>query len=342
MGIKRILVTGSEGYIGTVLMSQLIEKGYQVIGLDTCYYSKPNSQVKPYPLIKKDIRKIQKKDLIHIDAIIHLAALSNDPLGEINPSITKDINYKATIKLATLAKKVGVKRFLFSSSCSIYGIAKNGVVNESSTVNPLTEYAKSKILSEKSLKKLADNTFCVGLLRNSTVYGSSPALRSDLVVNNLVLSALIHNNIKMLSDGTPWRPLIDVRDLANIFIEFLIVRKDKINGRIINIGFSENNLQVKEIAHIIHQQLTKTKISFNMNMASDSRSYKVDFSLFHRLFPFIKQYWPLKKSIKDLIKILNTNTLKQTYSPRLADLENLQKKGMLDSNLYWKVEVSKK
>lgn len=210
MAIKRILVTGSNGYIGAVLTEKLSKKNISVSGIDTgffndCYLSK---QLRNFPLIKKDIRLIKNSDLKRIDCIIHLAALSNDSLGELKRNLTKEINHNATIQLAKKAKKAGVKRFIFSSSCSVYGISKKTVTEKSKT-HPLTTYAKNKVLSEKELKKLADKNFCVVILRNATVYGYSPQFRDDLVVNNLLSSAIINNEIRVFSDGTPYRPLID-------------------------------------------------------------------------------------------------------------------------------------
>ena len=341
MEIKNILVTGSEGYIGTILVDLLIKKGYQVTGLDSCYYSNNRNLKKNYRLLKKDIRKIDDLDLTCFDAIIHLAALSNDPTGELNPKLTKEINYLASIKLAKRAKKSGVKRFIFSSSCSIYGIAKTGIVNENSPVNPLTAYAKSKISTEKELNKLADKNFCVAILRNSTVFGSSPNFRIDLVVNNLVASGIALKKIKIMSDGTPWRPLIDVRDLSQIFIKFLRVESKKINKKIFNIGFSQSNLRVKDIADEIKKQLPDCQIVFTGEHGPDTKSYHVNFNRFHLLFPKLKQNWLLSKSVKDLIRRLKNKKFNQQQFQsgkftRIDVLKNLLDKKKLNSRLYWK------
>lgn len=340
--VRNILVTGSEGYIGSVLVNRLIKKGYKVTGLDSDFYriSKEKMRIK-YRLIRKDIRKINKTDLKGIDAIIHLAGLSNDPTGELNKNLTSDINYKATIKLAKLAKSLGIKRFLFSSSCSIYGIAESGIVNENSPVNPLTAYAKSKINSEKDLIKLADDKFTIGILRNSTVYGYSPNLRVDLVVNNLTATAVTENEIKVKSDGTPWRPLIDVRDLSDIFIAFLNADKKNINARIFNIGFNENNFQVKEILSKIHKILPKCKITFTGEHGADSRSYKVNFELFKKTFPSIVQKWPIEESVKNLIKEIKkrknyTKDIKNGKYTRLDVIKKLITQKKISNLLYFK------
>lgn len=337
--MKNILVTGSEGYIGSVLVDKLVKKGYGVTGMDTCFYS-PIPKSKKYQFLKSDVRDTDTLDLRKFEAIIHLAALSNDPMGEIDPSLTHDINYMSTIKLAEKAKKMGVKRFLFSSSCSIYGIAEDGVVNEASKVNPLTAYAQSKINSEQQLKKLVDKTFCIGILRNSTVYGYSPRFRDDLVVNNLTASALAIGKIQIMSDGTPWRPLIDVRDLSDIFIEFLKIDCKKINGEIFNIGFSENNFQVKDIVELIKKELPKCDTIYTGEHGKDSRSYKVNFDKFKRVFPHVKQKWPMKKSIKDLIDKLKqieyngAHFQHKTYT-RLAELNKIIRQNKINRSLFW-------
>lgn len=336
----KILVTGDRGYIGSVLVPMLIKEGHEVIGLDTEYFKDQFEKTKHYKKITKDIRDVTLKELKGIDAVIHLAALSNDPMGDINPELTKDINLNASVKLARLSKKAGIKLFLFSSSCSIYGIA-GGTVDESSPASPQTAYAESKIKFEKELKRLADDKFCVGLLRNSTVYGYSPKFRNDLVVNNLVTCALALGKINVMSDGTPWRPLIDVRDLSRIFIEFLKINPKKINGEIINIGFEENNFQIKDILNAVKKQLPDCEIIFTGEHGADTRSYKVNFKKFKKIFPHFKKKWPLEKSISDLIKNLktkkfsNSDFLTNRYS-RLSVLKKLLDGKKLNNKLYWK------
>ncbi|EKD96530.1 MAG: hypothetical protein ACD_24C00006G0002 [uncultured bacterium] len=340
--MKKVIVTGDRGYIGSVLVPKLLTKGYKVVGFDTGFFDKCIIKGKKDPVykkIKKDIRNITEKDLKGVDAIIHLSALSNDPMGEIDPSLTEEINYKSSIRLAKLAKESGVKKFLFSSSCSIYGIAKSGIVDEKSTVNPLTAYAKSKIKAEKALKKLAGKNFFIGLMRNSTVYGFSPRFRNDLVVNNLVTTALAYKQIRILSDGTPWRPLIDVRDLSDIFIKFLETGTQNLNGKVINIGFEENNFQVKDLVAVIKKQLPNCKVVYTGEHGKDSRSYRVDFALFKKLFPNVKQKWTLTKSVKDMIKNLkksdfNRTTFESGKYTRLAVLKNLLEENKVNKDLY--------
>lgn len=329
VGIKRVLVTGSEGYIGAVLAPLLVTKGYDVVGIDTCFYSTTRNARNV--LVRKDIRDISKNDFSGVDAVIHLAALSNDPVGALDEKLTRDINYEASVRLATLAKEAEVKRFLFSSSCSIYGKTERGVVNEESPVAPLTAYARSKIETERALKGLADDHFTVGLLRNSTVYGYSPNFRSDLVVNNFVVDALTHGEIRVKSDGTPWRPLIDVRDLSEIFVAFLAAQTTLINGEIINIGFSENNLQVRDILNIVQSVIPNCKVVYTGEHGRDARSYRVDFTKFCKVFPTIRQQWPIQKSVADMMSKLKAGA----SNVRVAVLERLMKAKKLDDRLYW-------
>lgn len=337
----KVLVTGDRGYIGSVLVGKLLKAGFDVTGLDSGFFQDKlaaNVPLHKYRKITKDIRDLRLSDLKGIDAIIHLSALSNDPLGEISPELTEEINYKSSVRLARLAKRAHVKRFIFSSSCSIYGIAKNGIVDERSRINPLTAYAKSKTETEKVLRKLASNSFFVGILRNATVYGFSPRFRNDLVVNNLVTTALAFGEIRILSDGTPWRPLIDVRDLSDIFIEFLKTNKKSINGKIINVGFNENNFQVKDLIDVIKEHLPNCLVVYTGKHGSDARSYRVKFDLFKRCFPNVKQKWPLSKSVKDMIVKLKKNKFSKKdfesgkYS-RLAVLRNLIENRHVDKRL---------
>lgn len=340
----KVLVTGDRGYIGSVLVGKLIKSGYDVVGLDAGFFDDKllfkNPAVK-YRQVTKDIRNIGLSDLADVDAVIHLSALSNDPMGEIDPNLTEQINYKSSVQLALLAKKAGIKRFVFSSSCSIYGIAKNGVVDEKSKVNPLTAYAKSKIKTENALKKLASKDFFVGLLRNSTVYGSSPRFRNDLVVNNLVTTALAFREIRIMSDGTPWRPLIDVRDLADIFIEFLKTKNKSVNGKVMNIGFNENNFQVRDLVDVVKENLPSCKIVYTGEHGKDTRSYRVKFDLFKKKFPYFKQNWPLSKSVKDMIARLKESKFskvefKKGKYTRLAVLKNLMENKQIDNQLFFK------
>lgn len=346
--VKKILITGINGYIGTVLAKRLLKKGYKVIGWDTNYFKEITlgHHKNSYPSKSLDIRQNGQK-LTGIDCIIHLAALSNDPMGALDEKLTFDINFKATINLAKEAKKAGVKRFIFSSSCSVYGIADKDIVNEQSPINPLTAYAKSKALVEEALQKLKDDSFCVCLLRNATVYGYSPRFRNDLVVNNLVTSGLAFKEIRVLSDGTPWRPLIDVRDLCDIFCKFIKTESKHVNGNIFNIGFSKSNYQIKHILKLIKKNLPKCQILFTKEHGKDTRSYKVNFSKLKKLFPNLKQNWPLERSIQNLIKELKKNNFKREHFEqrtfeRLNTLKSLISESKLTKDLYWKTYYASK
>lgn len=340
--IKKILVTGANGYIGTVLTEKLFNQGQKVTGWDTDYFKEVTLGTHKNKYISKKIDIRQKDiDLTNFDCIIHLAALSNDPIGALNEKLTYEINHRASINLAKKAKKMGVKRFIFSSSCSVYGIAKNNIVTEESTINPLTAYAKSKALVEEDLKKLADDNFCVCLLRNATVYGFSPRFRNDLVVNNLITCGMALGEIRILSDGTPWRPLIDIRDLCDIILKFINIDSKAVNGDIFNIGFNDGNLMVKEILNYVKKYLPDCQIKFTSEHGKDTRSYKVDFKKLKKLFPNIKQNWFLDKSIQHLIQQLNR--FKFTKSDfdtkkfeRLTTLKVLMQEQKLNKKLYWK------
>lgn len=343
MEIKKVLVTGSEGYIGAVLIRKLIKQGYNVIGIDALYFGNIGIgfQSKHYKLINADIRNIGKISFRGVDAIIHLAALSNDPLGELNPEITKDINLYASVDLAKAAKKAGVKRFIFSSSCTIYGINDKEFVDERSNIDTLTSYARTKRQAEKELLKICDKNFCVTILRNSTVYGFSPRFRNDLVVNHFLTCGIARKQIKVLSDGTPWRPQIDVRDASTIFIAFLQASKDKINGQIFNVGFKENNFQVNDILHEVKKHLPNCEVVYTGEHGRGTRTYRVNFAKFRRAFPRIKQKWTLSKSIKDLltqlrrIKYGKVDFDSGKYM-RANTIKNLLEKRVLDNKLYWR------
>lgn len=340
--MKKILLTGADGYIGATLGPMLTKQGYQVTGLDNFYFEDQTlgNHQPSYKIIKKDVRQIENSDLDGFDVVIHLAALSNDPLGKINPELTQDINFQASLNLAKKAKKQGVKKFIFSSSCSIYGIGEEEVVNENSPINPLTAYAKSKIKTETELIKLSDDSFCVGLLRNSTVYGYSPKFRNDLVVNNLTTTGYFTGEIQIKSDGTPWRPLIDVRDLSQIFIEFVKADPKLINAEIFNIGFNQNNFQVKDVGDAVQTVLPNCKIVYTGEHGSDSRSYKVNFDKLHTAFPHLHLNWPLTKSIQDLVDhIKNSSYSLQDFQNnkfvRLDSFQKLIKEHKLNQNLEW-------
>jgi len=300
----RVFVTGNLGYVGSVLVEQLLQNDIEVVGCDIEFYPRGFLQKTQLKIIqiRKDIRNLDEGDLKECTAVFHLAALSNDPLGEINSSLTNDINFFATLRLAKLAKKIGVERFVFSSSCSTYG-ANTEFVNESSSLAPLTAYAKSKVDSEKEILKLKDDNFTPTNLRSGTAYGLSDSQRFDLVVNNLTCSAFTTNKVKLLSDGTAWRPLVHVEDMANAFITVLKSPKNEIYGETFNVGSNDENYQVREIAEFVESIVPDSKIEYGKNANKDSRSYKVDFSKIKNKLGY-ENKWTLLEGIKEIYKEL--------------------------------------
>lgn len=338
--MDKILITGNLGYNGVWVTKFLNEKGYYTIGLDTHYYQSDFFDYKdflPDSQIIKDIRKIEEKDLENIDAIVHLAALSNDALGEIDSKFTHEINKEATVRFAKIAKKKGVKKFIYASSCSVYGIqSPNDAANEDFPLNPLTAYAKSKVESELELKKLHEKSFKVIIMRNATMHGLSPKLRLDLVVNNLVAYAHIYNKVKILSDGTPWRPLLSVVDFANAVLAFL---ENNVNYIIYNIGFNQENCQIKEIGEII-SEITGAKLEINPNKTPDERSYKVDFSRFCNEFSDFKMEMSVRDTVGELFKAYKKYNLKEedflgSKYFRVRCLKELLGQGKLTKDLLW-------
>lgn len=300
----KIFLTGHRGYIGNVLNYMLEKQNFEVIGCDSDFYPQGFIQTEKSKTIslKKDIRDIQIEDLEGCFAVLHLAALSNDLLGELNSELTNDINFLATIRLANIAKKAGVERFIYSSSCSTYGV-NTDVVTEDSPLEPLTAYAKSKVDSEKELLKIEDETFSSVILRNATAYGISASQRLDIVVNNLTCSAFTTGKVKLMSDGTAWRPLIHVEDMANAFIACLKSKKERVSGQIFNVGSNDENFSVREIAETVESMIPNSKLTYSENANKDSRSYKVNFDKIKNQLEF-KTKWTLKDGIKQIYEVI--------------------------------------
>lgn len=302
--MNKVLVTGSEGYIGSVLLPMLIDNGYNVVGLDACYYSEGNLNDYIFPqynLINKDIRDIEKDDLQDKGyfAIVHLAALSNDPLGMLDEQLTYDINYKASVKLATFAKRVGIRRFIFASSCSLYGQGGRHALTEDSPSNPQTAYGKSKVYAEQEISKLADENFSPVFMRNATAFGFSPRMRFDIVVNNLTGHAKVYNEIKILGDGKPWRPLVHVKDICRSIITVLEAKKELIHNQAFNIGDNKENYQIRMISEKVKKYYPDCDISIAKKDASDTRDYNVSFDKLNNVLRF-KRLWSLEKGIEEL------------------------------------------
>jgi nucleoside-diphosphate-sugar epimerase len=286
-----ILVTGNHGYIGTVLTSVLLEKEYDVVGLDIDYFK--DCFLEPvedaFPQINTDIRTIESSDVEGFDGIIHLAALSNDPLGELNPGLTEEINYQGTVNIARLAKKAGVKRFVYASSQSMYGISdtENELDEDDSEKNPVTAYAKTKWEAELELKKMHSNDFVVACFRPSTVFGASPRFRSDIVYNNLVACAYTIGKIEILSDGSPWRPVVHVKDVCQAYISGLEAPPELVGGKAFNVGIPEGNFTVKELAEAAQRSVPGCDLVF-LNEHTDPRTYRVSF---RRILSELKDYF---------------------------------------------------
>jgi nucleoside-diphosphate-sugar epimerase len=338
-------MTGNKGYIGCVLTRLLLERGYTVTGFDTDYYrgfEDANSDLK-IPQITKDIRNITKADLKGCDAVIHLAALSNDPLGELNQRLTYDINYTATIRLATLAKDGGIKRFVYSSSQSMYGIASidEELDEDASEKNPLTMYAKTKWDAEQGLKKLGDDDFTVVCFRPSTVFGVSPRLRCDIVYNNFVASAYTTGRIEVKSDGSPWRPVIHVQDVSNAFIAGLKAPEKLLLNESFNVGIQDGNYTVKQLAEAAQQVVQGSSIVYTGEHGSDSRTYRVSFAkILSVLKDYYKPEWDLLRGGRELVSFFDEihfteEMFRGRQCNRTQQLKYLMNSKKVDEKMYW-------
>jgi nucleoside-diphosphate-sugar epimerase len=302
--MQKVLVTGHKGYIGAHLVSLLKDAGYLVTGVDLDLFSECNWEelVKPDVELIKDFRNLTNNEIKNHDCVMHLAAISNDPMGDLNEMITYDNNLKGSIELASKAKENGVPRFLFSGSCSVYGKGEKLDLNENSRLNPISAYAVSKVKAEVEISKLADENFCPSFLRNSTAYGHSPMLRIDLVVNNLLGCAIARGDIRIMSDGSPWRPLIHAKDIARAFIAFSEAPQDKVFNKAINIGANDENYQVKDIAQFVKELVPNAMIVFTGEVGEDPRNYRVNFDKLNELLPDFKLEYTLKSGMEELYK----------------------------------------
>lgn len=340
----KVLVTGIAGYIGTQMGKILKERGHDVTGLDAQFYTEGwlYGDQKDYEveIIKKDTRNVTIDDVKGFDAIIHLADLSNDPLGQQDKSLTYEINFDATVRLATLAKEAGVTRFIYSSSCSAYGIATEDMVSEESVVNPQTAYAECKVLVEKELMKLADDNFSPTMMRNATVFGASPRMRFDLVVNNLAGLAWTTNEITMTSDGTPWRPLVHILDVCEAFAQVLESPREAIHKQILNVGASNGNYTIKQVAEIIAGVFEGCTVSFG-NSDGDTRSYKVSFDKITKVLPNYQATRTVEDGAKELKEVFTKiNMTKENFGfrafTRLKEIQYLQETNQIDDKFFWK------
>lgn len=338
----KVLVTGTEGYLGSLLPPLLIEKGHEVLGVDTGYYKVGwlyNGTTVAAKTLNKDIRHITTEDLAGVNAIVHMAELSNDPTGQLSPTITYDINHKGSVRLANIAKAAGIRRFVYMSSCSVYGVATEGDVTESSPVNPQTAYAECKTFVERDLQLMADDNFSPTFMRNATAFGASPRMRFDIVLNNLSGLAWTTKEIKMISDGTPWRPLVHALDICKAIYCALEAPRDIIHNQIFNVGDTANNYRVKEVAEIIAKTFTGCQLTFGEN-GSDNRSYRVDFEKINKNLPGFKCDWNAERGAEQLfnlfqqIDLTSEDFLSRGFT-RLKQLEYLIRTQQIDQDFFW-------
>jgi len=341
----RLFVTGVEGYIGSVLAPYLMREGHDVVGLDTGYYRDgwlftDASSWDRFPrLLLKDLRRITKDDVAGFDAVVHLAELSNDPLGENNPEITREINHQGSLDLARKAKEAGVERFVYTSSCSVYGVGAGDILDEESPVNPQTAYAECKLMVERDVSALADDSFSPTFLRNATAYGASPRMRFDIVLNNLAGLAWTTKKIAMTSDGTPWRPLVHVLDICHAIACALEAPRQAIHGQIFNVGRSDGNYRIREIAETVAEVFPGCELTFGPS-AGDNRSYRVNFDKIHKRLPGFQCAWDARKGAQQLRKVFERIEMPATIFgfrafTRLAQIQYLLRTKQIDDRFFW-------
>ncbi len=339
----KILVTGTEGYLGSLLAPALMREGHDVCAVDTGFYKSGwlyhGSSMTPQTLLK-DIRHITSEDLEGIEAVVHMAELSNDPTGELAPHITYEINHKGSVRLAELAKQAGVERFVYMSSCSVYGVAADGHVTEESPVNPQTAYAICKTLVERDVRPMADDNFSPTFMRNATAYGASPRMRFDIVLNNLAGLAWTTKEIKMISDGTPWRPLVHALDIAQSIACVLRAPREAIHRQIFNVGETTHNYTIREVAEVVAEVFPGCQVSFGQQ-GSDNRSYRVSFDKIKTTLPGFQCAWDARRGAQQLHDIfeqidMTADTFQGRGFTRLKQLEYLLRTRQIDQDFFWR------
>jgi nucleoside-diphosphate-sugar epimerase len=338
-----VLVTGHNGYIGSVLVPMLLAAGHRVVGLDSYLFAAClfGSDVPDVPAWWLDIRDVQPEHLAGFDAVIHLAGLSNDPLADLNPELTNEINYLASVRLARLAKEAGVSRFVFSSSCSIYGAAGDDLVTEEAPCRPLTPYGISKVKAEEKIAALADSRFSPIILRNATAYGVSPRLRGDLVVNNLVGYASTTGTVLLKSDGTAWRPLVHVADIARAFLGMLQAPRERVHNQVFNVGRTEENYRIRDVAALVREIVPGCTVGYAAGASADQRCYRVDCSKLAATLPECVPQWTVRQGIEQLYQAYRQQrlTAEEFLGPRYLRIEYIKQllsAGYLDETLRWR------
>jgi len=341
----RVLVTGHNGYVGTVMVPMLIAAGHDVVGLDSNLYRHATfgdaDGTQNVPALEKDIRDVEALDLEGFEAVIHLAGLSNDPLGDLNPALTLEINHLASVRLARLAKEVGVKRFIFSSSCSNYGAGGQDWIDEQSPFNPVTPYGISKVRVEQDVAQLADDNFSPTFPRSATAYGVSPRLRFDLVLNNLVAWAFTTGRVHLKSDGMAWRPIVHIEDMARAFIAMLHAPRELVHNQAFNVGRTEENYRVREMAEIVAETVPGSRIEFAEGAGPDKRCYRVNCDKLLQTLPEFKPRWDARRGAQELYAAfqkvgLTPEEFEGPRYKRVAHIKHLISTGRLDESLRWK------
>ena len=341
----RVLVTGHNGYVGTILVPMLQKAGHDIVGLDTNLYAGStfglNNTTEEVPMIFKDIRDVEPADVEGFEAILHLAGLSNDPLGDLNPDLTYDINYKASLRLAEMAKEAGVERFVFSSSCSNYGAGGEDWLDETSQFNPVTPYGHSKVFVERDVAKLADANFHPTFLRSSTAYGVSPRLRFDLVLNNLTAWAYTTGLVYLKSDGTPWRPIVHVEDMSLAFMAAIHAPIEVVHNEAFNVGRPEENYRISELAEIVAETVPGSRIEYAEGAGPDARCYRVDSSKIARSLPDYNPRWDARMGAQELYEAyqrvgLELEEFEGPRYRRIHHIKMLMAEGRLDDSLRWR------